>query len=84
MLLGTCAMAAFGPSGSLMTMTHKGHYNAWVAIASLPLAAGLLYALVPTYGGLGAAVAISGALIVRTLAQAWAAEIHLKEMKLKI
>lgn len=83
MLLGTCAMAAFGPSGSLMTMTHKGHYNAWVAIGSLPLAAGLLYFLVPTYGGLGAALAISGALIVRTLAQAWAAELHLKDMKTK-
>ena len=32
----------------------------------------------------GVVVAISGALIVRTLAQAWAAELHLKEMKLKI
>ena len=84
MLLGTCAMAAFGPSGSLMTMTHKGHYNAWVAIGSLPLAAGLLYVLVPTYGGFGAALAISGALIVRTLAQAWAAELHLEEMKRKV
>lgn len=81
MLLGTCAMAAFGPSGSLMTMTHKGHYNAWIAVGSLPLAALLLYLLVPTYGGLGAAIAISGALILRTLAQAWAAEVHLKDLK---
>jgi O-antigen/teichoic acid export membrane protein len=83
MLVGTCSMAALGPSGSLMTMTHKGHYNAWVAIASLPLAAGLLYALVPNYGGFGAALAISGVLIFRTFAQAWAAELHLKELKLK-
>jgi O-antigen/teichoic acid export membrane protein len=73
-------MAAFGPSGSLMTMTHKGHYNAWVAIASLPLAALLLYTLVPIYGGLGAAVATCVALTIRTLAQAWAAEVHLRQL----
>ena len=79
-LLGTCTMAAFGPSGSLMTMTHKGHYNAWVAIASLPLAALLLYILVPIYGGLGAAVATCVALTIRTLAQAWAAEVHLRQL----
>lgn len=81
MLLGTCTMAAFGPSGSLMTMTHKGHYNAWVAIGALPLAGGLLYYLIPTYGGLGAAIGTSVALIIRTLAQAWAAEIHLREIR---
>ena len=63
-----------------MTMTHKGHYNAWVAIGALPLAAVLLYVLIPAYGGLGAAIGTSLALIVRTLAQAWAAEIHLKEI----
>ncbi len=79
-LLGTCTMAAFGPSGSLMTMTHKGHYNAWVAIASLPLAAVLLTFLIPAYGGFGAAVATSVALTLRTLAQAWAAEVHLRQL----
>ena len=80
MLVGTCAMAAFGPCGSLMTMTHKGHYNAWIAVGSLPLAALLLYLLVPSYGGLGAAIAISGALTVRSIAQAVAAEVHLKDI----
>lgn len=83
MLIGTCAMAAFGPSGSLMTMTHKGHYNAWVAIGTLPLAAVLLYFLIPAYGGLGAAIGTSVALMVRTLAQALAAEIHLKDIRSK-
>lgn len=84
MLVGTCAMAAFGPSGSLMTMTHKGQYNAWIAIATLPLAGVLLYLLIPTYGGLGAAIGTSGALIIRTLAQAWAAEIHLREIRQRV
>lgn len=80
-LAGTCAMAAFGPSGSFMTMTHKAQYNAWVAIATLPMAGILLYILIPLYGGLGAAMGTSAALIVRTFAQAWAAEIHLREIR---
>lgn len=80
MLVGTCAMAAFGPSGSLMTMTHKGHYNAWIAVGILPLAAVLLYVLIPIYGALGAAIGTSAALFLRIVAQAWAAEVHLREI----
>ncbi len=80
MLVGLCVMAAFGPAGSLLTMTGKARYGAWIAIASLPASVVMNTLLIPHFGALGAACATSGVLIVRTLVQAWAAFGHLNSL----
>lgn len=77
-LFGVCLVSAFGPAGSFLAMTSKANYNAWTAVASLPLAGGLMYLLIPLHGGMGAALATSIALTFRTIVQATAAS---KEMR---
>lgn len=80
MLAGLCIMCALGPAGSLLAMTGKARYNAWIAIGTLPAALILHAILIPSYGALGAAAATSAVLIIRTVVQAGAAFQHLRSL----
>ncbi len=79
-LFGVCLVSAFGPAGSFLAMTSKANYNAWTAIASLPLAGGLMMVLIPHHGGMGAALATSAALAFRTVVQASAASREMRKI----
>lgn len=80
LLVGLCTMAAFGPAGSLLAMTGKPKYNASIALAALPLSVLAHILLIPVFGAMGAAVATTAVLIVRTLVQAWAAFAHIRRL----
>lgn len=79
-LFGVCLVSAFGPAGSFLAMTSKANYNAWTAVASLPLAGGLMYLLIPLNGGMGAALATSVALTFRTVVQTTAASREMRKL----
>lgn len=73
LLISVFLLSAFGPAGSLLTMTGHARINAWTAILAMPALALALIWLVPPYGAIGAAMASSGTLSVRVLVQLVAA-----------
>jgi O-antigen/teichoic acid export membrane protein len=62
--IGQLFNAGTGPVGKLMEMTGKQDINVAVVAAVIVLNAGLNYALIPTYGALGAAVSTTIATVV--------------------
>jgi O-antigen/teichoic acid export membrane protein len=62
---GLVVQASFGPAEDLLVMLGRERQPAAVACATLALVTGLLFALVPTFGPIGAAAAMATAAVAR-------------------
>jgi O-antigen/teichoic acid export membrane protein len=62
---GLVVQASFGPAEDLLVMLGRERQPAAVACATLALVIGLLFALVPTFGPIGAAAAMATAAVAR-------------------
>ncbi|MFM7027204.1 MAG: lipopolysaccharide biosynthesis protein [Chakrabartia sp.] len=77
-LVSIFLLSAFGPAGSLLTMTGHARINAWTAVAAMPAMALAMALLVPRFGAMGAALATSGTLSARVLVQLAAAQLVIR------
>lgn len=73
LVAGSIVASVFGPGEDLLTMLGGEGVCAAITLATLGLAAGLCWALIPAYGVIGAALAMAVAGTVRGLAMALAA-----------
>ena len=74
LVAGSIVAGAFGPGEDLLNMLGGERLAALVTVAMLALAGGLCFALIPLFGVLGAALAMSLATILRAIAMALAAK----------
>ncbi|MCJ2083021.1 lipopolysaccharide biosynthesis protein [Methylobacterium sp. J-090] len=72
LVAGSIAASVFGPGEDLLTMLGGEGVCAAITLATLGLAAGLCWTLIPAYGVIGAALAMAVAAAMRGLAMALA------------